>query len=221
MGLLAAVIVFPLLSAKPADADLLPAGKRAASYCVRFTGLESWPEWMFMAYTEYGAGAPYRAETPPQGEEVNLGSCIGIRSLNLGFYDIVLVAVPRKEFSGGFSVADAGAFPRARVRIERGLRKKDEGGLTLTDRVWIDENSKVERVEEVVKVAAVDPAGIVLRKGGSWHVYPDGTIKEIAAKTTSVTWGFAAGVVALLSLAALRAVKRSERRRGGHLPEGS
>lgn len=219
-GIFCALSLFLLLGAISASADILPAGKRAVKYCLRFTNFDSFPEWKFMVYTEDASVAPYRQGMPPHVEEVGPDTCIGIHSLTLGFYEIILVAIPRNRSPGGLSVADvtSGTFPRTRVRIERGYRKSDEGVLTLPDRFFIDDTSGVERVEEIVTVISTDTKGIVLRRGGRWYVNPDGSVEVVAAETASRIWVIAAGVLSLLSLTAMRAIRRSERRRGRQSP---
>ena len=158
----------------------------------------------------------------PRTTEVDPGTCLNIHSLTLGSYDIELLALPQDEFSKGLTAANAlaGHYPRGKIRIERGLRGRDDSVLTLSDRVWVDEKSMVKRVEEVVEVKGIDDAVIVLKKSGRLQVYPDGSVEVAAGEGIPGAWGAAAGALAILSLAALRAVKASGRRTGKNPPEG-
>ncbi len=214
-ALLVATLFVQVLGAGAAAADVVPAGRKRAEYCVRFAGLESLPEWKFLASTVDTMGRSLQADTPRRATEVGPGTCLGIHSLALGSYDIELLALPQEEFSGDLSAAYADAgYPRGRVRVERGLRERNDSVLTLPDRVWVDEKSTLARVEEVVEVKGIDDTRIVLKKGKRRHVYPDGSVKVAADEGTAGTWGAAAGALAILSLAALKAVKARGGRSG-------
>jgi hypothetical protein len=167
----------------PAWADIVPAGKKWANYGVEFTGLEAFPEYIFLAYMDRSgylpSGAGDEGSAPLRLTELGPGVRMRVHTLTLGHVEIVVHAVEEWKYEpSGMTKNDLSSHPRGVVRVARVRRNEDYEGILLADRVLIDERSSVVRVDDLLQVKDVGAAAILFVRGKRRHVHADGSVEE-------------------------------------------
>lgn len=199
-------------------ADVMPAGQKIASYCLEIVGTESFPNLSFFTDSrfielsgghlgarlselrkdEFAQQLGHDPFTPLTAEK-----CLSVQRM---LYPRIY-AIRNSDLRPGqaFDPEDPGVF---RDNLDFSFRPPS-GSLHLTERIYVNRNSDVELVTDVLAVESVADGVITLRRVHRRTRYRDG--REEISQTSLVAdrpWLPASAAAAVISLAAGLTLRR-------------
>jgi hypothetical protein len=208
LALAVSAVIFPSI---PARTDVMPPGQQIASYCLEIIGTESFPDFSFFSAGDYPELPGYNPFTP-----LAAGRCLGVGRMRWPR----VFAIRTRDLKPGqaFDPESPGVF---RDNLDFSFRPPS-GSLPLPDRIYVDKNSDVELVADVLAVESVANGVITLRRVHRRTRHRDG--REEISKISLLDdrpWLPASAAAVVISLGAGLALRRRRHNIFPKVPPGT